>query len=261
MFVNLLALSLVLLGICALIVLLFQNRTNSYYLKLSQNKDKEILTLQQELTELKLINLKSQVNPHFIFNCLNGIHNAVITNESALAEAYISGVAQLLRRVLILSENHHNSLKEEIDLLEIYLQLESLRTNDGFSYTIQVDPAIDPTLRVPSMLVQPFVENAIWHGLMPKKDNRTLKINWLQPHPHLYVCEIIDNGIGRLQSQSRKPDGLKSGNYRSKGLDICMERIMLYRSLYQLQYDINIEDLPEGQGTIVYVTFESKPYS
>ncbi|RFS23441.1 hypothetical protein DVR12_10530 [Chitinophaga silvatica] len=261
MFVILLTLSLVLLGTCALVVLFVQNRTNAYYLNRFKEKDKEISALQQELTELKLINLKSQVNPHFIFNCLNGIHNAVITNDSALAEAYISGVAQLLRRVLVLSENHHNSLKEEIDLLEIYLQLETLRTNEGFSYSIHVEPNIDPRLSVPSMLIQPFVENAIWHGLMPKKDNRELKINWLQPQPDLYVCEIIDNGIGRLQSQNRKPDGLKAGNYRSKGMDICMERIMLYRSLHQLQYEINIEDLPDDQGTIVYVTFESKPVS
>lgn len=261
MFVMLLTFSLLLLGIAALVSLFIQNSAGVFALKSLRQENKRLdqhnYLLKKELADLKLLSLKSQINPHFLFNCLNGIHNAIITGETSVAQAYISGVAQLLRRVLVLSDKHLITLKEENDLLDIYLQLERLRTSDGFTYNIHVAPEVDPLLPVPSMLVQPFVENAIWHGLMPKQANRHLKITWLQIKPDRYVCEVEDNGIGRLQSKLRQPHGLKSGNYKSKGFDLCMERIRLYRELNQAHYDITIEDLPEGQGTKIYITFES----
>jgi|GEM_PF-3554061 len=224
-------------------------------------QEKELLLLRKQFSELKLGTLKSQINPHFQFNCLNGIYTALLTGEIVLAQQYISGFALLLRKVLTLSDKNFVSLQEESDMLELYLKLEQLRTNNGFEYTLTTDPRISPrALQVPCMLVQPFVENAIWHGLMHKTTDRQLHIGWTQLSPQLYACEVTDNGIGRVQALQYHHDGLKSNNHHSRGMEICMERASLYRAMYHTQFNIEITDLQGAentvQGTRVYITFE-----
>ncbi|MEV4882595.1 sensor histidine kinase [Chitinophaga ginsengisegetis] len=230
----------------------------------SHQQEASLLLLHKQLTELKLVNLKSQVNPHFQFNCLNGIYTALMTGETALAQEYISRFAGLLRKVLMLADKNFIPLQEETDLLELYLKLEQLRTNNGFEYTLYTDPQISPSaLYVPCMLVQPFVENAIWHGLMHKSTNRLLQVQWMQLAPNLYACEVTDNGIGRVQALQYHHDGLKSNNHHSRGMEICMERATLYRTMYHKQFNIEISDLPGAENTVegtrVYITFESDP--
>lgn len=227
----------------------------------TNQQEKELLQLRKQVSELKLLSLKSQVNPHFLFNCLNGIYTALMTGETALAQEYISGFAILLRKVLMLADKNFISLQEESDMLELYLKLEQLRTNNGFEYTLTTDPRISPSsLPVPCMLVQPFVENAIWHGLMHKATDRQLHIEWTQLQHNLYACEVTDNGIGRVQALQYHHDGLKTNNHHSRGMEICMERASLYRSMYHTQFNIEITDLPGEentvQGTRVYITFE-----
>lgn len=230
----------------------------------TNQQEKELLLLRKQLSELKLLSLKSQVNPHFLFNCLNGIYTALMTGETALAQEYISGFAMLLRKVLMLADKNFISLQEESDMLELYLKLEQLRTNNGFEYTLITDPQISPSaLSVPCMLVQPFVENAIWHGLMHKPADRQLHIEWTQLQTNLYACEVTDNGIGRVQALKYHHDGLKTNNHHSRGMEICMERASLYRSMYHTRFNIEITDLPGEentvQGTRVYITFEVDP--
>ena len=230
----------------------------------TNQQEKEALLLRKQLSEVKLLNLKSQVNPHFLFNCLNGIYTTLLTGETALAQQYISGFAMLLRKVLMLADKNFIPLQEEADMLELYLKLEQMRTNNGFEYTLKTDPRISPSvLPVPCMLVQPFVENAIWHGLMHKPSDRRLHIEWMQLEPHLYACEVTDNGIGRAQALQYHHEGLKTNNHHSRGMEICMERASLYRSMYHTQFNIEITDLPGEentvQGTRVYITFEIDP--
>jgi sensor histidine kinase YesM len=255
-------------------LLLLFIHSRSRYLSLKNNEqamvsvtnqqEKELLMLRKQLSELKLLSLKSQVNPHFLFNCLNGIYTALMTGETALAQEYISGFAQLLRKVLMLADKNFISLQEESDMLELYLKLEQLRTNNGFEYTLTTDPQISPSaLHVPCMLIQPFVENAIWHGLMHKKTDRKLHIQWIRLTQQLYACEVTDNGIGRVQALQYHHDGLKTNNHHSRGMEICMERASLYRSMYHTQFNIEISDLPGEENTVrgtrVYITFEVAP--
>jgi sensor histidine kinase YesM len=227
-------------------------------------QEKEIQILRKQLSELKLSTLKSQVNPHFLFNCLNGIYNALMNGETTNAQEYLSGFARLLRQVLILADKNFIPLQEENDLLEQYLKLELLRTNNGFSYSLITDPGISPeALPVPCMLIQPFLENAIWHGLMHKETDRQLHIHWIQLKNNLFACEVTDNGIGRIQSLQYHNDGLKTGRHQSRGMELCLERAELYRSMYHTQFNIEIMDLLGEEntpcGTRVCITFEVAP--
>ena len=223
----------------------------------------EVALLRRQLADMKLTSLKSQINPHFVFNCLNGIHSAVITGENARAKEYISGFARLLRMVLMLSGRNLISLREEMEMLDYYLRLERLRTNDAFDYTLYTDPAISPqdTL-VPGMLIQPFLENAIWHGLMAKEEgNRHVSVRWKHLGDNLLHCEVEDNGIGRNLAALRCNVDLKAGTpHQSKGMEICLERIELYKNTFNSKCNIEIEDLTDAsnapEGTRVSITFE-----
>lgn len=230
----------------------------------ASRQEKEMQRLHQQLAELRLITLKSQMNPHFLFNCLNGIYNSIITGETQRAQEYLSNFARLLRMVLIHAEKNFISLQEEIDLLEYYLKLECLRTNNGFDYTFFVDPQISPSsYLVPGMLIQPFLENAIWHGLMNKEQDRRLRINWQLQEQGILRCEVEDNGIGRSGASRKHADGLKADRHQSKGIELCRERLELYQAMFNTQYSIEIEDLineqEEPEGTRVSVTFEIDP--
>ncbi|WP_143309351.1 sensor histidine kinase [Chitinophaga vietnamensis] len=264
---------IILLAVAVIFLMLFLQYRKRYKAALHQQEalarrathmSAELARIQRQLAATKLVSLKSQVNPHFLFNCLNGIHNAIITGEDSRAHEYISGLARMLRMVLVLSDKHFISLKEEIDLLEYYLRLERLRTNNAFEYTIRIDPEIATTATlVPGMLIQPFLENAIWHGLMNKEDGpRQLLVQWRLLPQNLLLCEVEDNGIGRHHASRRNNEGLKSG-YQSKGIELCMERMELYRTMFNSHCHIEIEDLfgetQQAGGTRVSITFEIDP--
>ncbi|MCW3462459.1 sensor histidine kinase [Chitinophaga nivalis] len=229
------------------------------HLAACRQEDMELL--RQQLAAQKLLSLKAQVNPHFLFNCLNGIHNTIVTGETAKAQDYISGFARLLRMMLMLADKQFITLQEEADMLEYYLQLEQMRTNNGFDYTLQIDPLISPSvLPVPGMLIQPFLENAIWHGLMNKENDRQLHIHWKKINEQLFCCEVTDNGIGRALAGQRLPEGLKAVRHRSRGMELCMERAELYRNMYHSRFNIDISDIPgpngTAGGTCVHIVFE-----
>ncbi|MBV8254712.1 MAG: histidine kinase [Chitinophaga sp.] len=224
----------------------------------------EVSLLRQQLAQMKLVSLKSQINPHFVFNCLNGIHSAVVTGENTRAKEYISGFARLLRMVLMHSSRSLISLKEEMEILEYYLKLERLRTSEAFDYNFSIDPAIDPdNTLLPGMLVQPFLENAIWHGLMAKDGDKHLQVRWSIPQDNMLRCEVEDNGIGRNLAALRCNVDLKAGAHQSKGMEICMERIELYRSSFNSKCNLEIEDLTDENnapgGTRVCIDFEVNP--
>ncbi|UYQ92747.1 histidine kinase [Chitinophaga horti] len=226
----------------------------------AQQREKEVQLLHKQLSELRLVSLKSQMNPHFLFNCLNGIYNCILTNQVDKATAYVSNFAKLLRMVLMHAEKNFIPLQEEISLLQHYLNIESLRVDKTFQYNILVEEPIDAEAHyVPGMLIQPFLENAIWHGLMFKEGSRMLHINWRQPEDHILLCEIIDNGVGRAKSAQLRTNGLKQGAYQSRGMQLCYERVELYKALFNTHFSIDVYDLYDddgnAEGTKVHISF------
>lgn len=156
-----------------------------------------------ELNDSKLTAIQSQMNPHFIFNALNSIQEYIVSNEKKQATKYLGMFADLMRIYLRQGKIKTVNIAEEIEALNIYLELEKMRFEDSFTHTIQVDEGIDQeTFSIPSLLIQPYVENALKHGLLHKKGKRELRINFrINSGMNNLICEIIDNGIGREKSQ------------------------------------------------------------
>lgn len=230
----------------------------------ARRQELEVQLLHKQLAEFRLVTLKSQMNPHFLFNCLNGIYNCILAEEIDKASEYLSNFAKLLRMVLMHSEKNFISLREEVDLLQHYLRIEALRTSKPFEFNILIDEGINPDeFFVPGMLIQPFLENAIWHGLMNKEGQRKLQIHWRRLKEDVLMCEILDNGIGREQSSRRHGNGLRGESHTSKGMSLCMERVELYKALFNTTFNIHVFDLYSedglAEGTKVNIAFEIAP--
>lgn len=182
-----------------------------YKNKLRINENEKQLQLEKavkdnELVFLKLENLRSQMNPHFIFNALNSIQEYILLNQKNLAGDYLGKFANLIRMYLHQSTTKGISLSEEIEALNQYLELEKLRFEDSLHYQIKVINEIDKdNIEIPTMLIQPYVENAIKHGLLHKKDDRNLAITFtLEKEEQNLLCEVTDNGVGRVKASMLK---------------------------------------------------------
>lgn len=224
-----------------------------------KNKELEKLEQERELVFLKLENLRSQMNPHFIFNALNSIQEYIILNKKNLASDYLGKFADLIRTYL----NHSNkgviSLQDEIDCLEMYLELEKLRFEDKLIYTIKIDKQVDSeTISIPTMLIQPYVENALKHGLLHKKDNRKLSITLEASQENdTITCTIEDNGIGREKALVIKQK--KDKMHKSFGTQATQDRLDLLNYGKEKQIGVLIKDLhnqttQQASGTKVIIT-------
>lgn len=204
--------------------------------------------------QLALKSLRSQMNPHFIFNSLNSVNSYIAKNEPRAANKYLSDFARLMRGVLENSEQEFIPLQTEVQILELYLGLEHLRFQDRFEYEFSVSPELDKdSILIPPMLVQPYIENAVWHGLRYKKEKGLLEVN-IYPQDQALIIEIRDNGIGRKRSAELKTHN--QNQQRSMGLKNTAARLELINTLYNQQLEINIEDLnPEATevGTRVQI--------
>lgn len=220
-------------------------------------EQKKVSEYKQQLAELEVRSLRSQMNPHFLFNSLNSIRNYIIKNEPQKASNYLANFATLMRKILDASQQSFISLEEEIDMLNRYLQLELMRFSNKFEYKIEVDPTIEiSNISIPSMVLQPFIENAIWHGLLNKDDETgILKIRFMVniDNADEIIGEVIDNGIGRVKS-SEMSNSLKK--HKSKGIQITIDRL-LKLTQYHTEEPVLIEDLydefGEAKGTKVTV--------
>ena len=184
------------------------------------------------------------MNPHFLFNSLNSIQQIILSGDETAATLYLSKFSRLLRLVLSHSDRDKVSLKEELETLSLYVELEALRFNESFHFNIECDPDIDQEeIYLPTLLIQPFVENAIWHGLLHKADARCLRIRLKEKNENI-LCEIEDNGIGREASKKLKT----TNNFESRGLNIARERIEVYNKKYLQQSEVNIVDLEDSKG-------------
>ena len=176
----------------------------------------------QKTIELEHRALRTQMNPHFIFNSLNSIQQFFIEKDFIKANDYLGDFGQLMRRILDNSAHSFISLEEELDTLELYLKVEKLRLGEKLNYRIKCDPELDTRdLLVPPLILQPYVENAIWHGIIPAKNNGTVTVNVRELSSKTLLCEIIDNGIGYFTSLTSKPNS----THQSKGISITEERL------------------------------------
>lgn len=201
----------------------------------------------QKLTSMELHALRAQMNPHFIFNCLNSIDYYIIKNETEKASDYLNRFSRLIRLILQNSRAEYVNLKDELEALKLYMEMESLRFDDRFEYVVRVGSGLQlESLEIPPLLLQPYVENAIWHGLAKKTNGKNrLDLTITRENGSLF-CRIEDNGIGREAARE-----LKSGStatHRSMGMYITRDRLQLINRLHQARADVEITDLYDEQG-------------
>lgn len=213
---------------------------------------------QQQLTNhvLALRSLRTQMNPHFIFNALNSVNNFVARNDERSTNRFLSDFSTLMRMVLNHSEEDFIPLSKEIELLKLYVKLEHSRFPEKFDYHIIVDEHINiEAFRIPPMLLQPYVENAIWHGLRYKKEKGSLRIEFRQVTTEsLEIC-IEDDGIGRKRSAALKTKNQQQ--QQSKGTGNIKQRLAILNRMYNNKVTVRIEDLFEDRtGTRVLLTLK-----
>lgn len=167
-----------------------------------KHNEKRRNEIKNRIAEAEQIALRAQMNPHFIFNSLNSIQRFVLKNDSIAAYQYLEKFSKLIRSILENSQLKKINIEEELQSIKLYLEIESLRFDNKFFYEINVDVSVPSDYKIPTMLLQPFVENAIWHGLLPKEDKSNLRLNISVFRINQFIIfEIIDNGIGREKSK------------------------------------------------------------
>ncbi|GAA0536238.1 sensor histidine kinase [Chitinophaga japonensis] len=232
---------LVLAAIAALVYVYFRARI--YYIK---KEARQRAAMQQKIAQLEMKALRAQMNPHFIFNALNSIQTFMMKSETEQALNYLNRFARLIRSVLDHSQLNTIPISKEVSMLENYIELEKLRFADQFSYRISIDPALDPDFtEIPAMIIQPFIENAIWHGLLHRKEGGCLQLSFTKMQDRI-LCVIEDNGVGRQKSAALK---LQSGyTHASRGLQITRDRLSLYNSRFNMDACFDIEDIFDDAG-------------
>ncbi len=226
-------------------------------LKASQQQ----LALEKQYRDSELKALKAQMNPHFIFNVLNSIQEFIVLNKKDLASEYLATFAELIRSYLFFSNKGNLTLEEEIDSLNKYLSLEQLRFTEKFSFSIKIEDAIEPeAIKIPTMLIQPYVENAVKHGIFHRKSQGKISIEFIQLSEKSLQCIIIDNGIGR--EKSAKLNANKDYLHQSFATQATKERLALLNKQNHDQIGIEIDDLisenGEALGTRVVINIPIK---
>lgn len=205
-------------------------------IRLRQLRKRERVELLHRIASIRQEALSAQMDHHFTFNALNSIQRFITENNKKASLYYISRFGKLIRRFLDQARKHEHPIEDEISTLDLYLSLEALRCRDAFSYQFEVDPEIDPfNTDIPTSLLQPIVENAIWHGLVPRKDEHgLLMVRFHLQESHL-VLTVEDNGVGWGRA-TRKPDG-----HQSKGMTMIRERLQALETLTGQSLSVTVE--------------------
>jgi len=233
--------------IYGLTLILLITATTSYFIYKNARASK----VANQLLALK--SLRSQMNPHFIFNALNSVNHFIAQQDERTANKFLSEFSQLMRLVMENSQEDFIPLNKEQEILLLYLKLEHYRFRDKFEYEIKIDESINAeSIEVPPMLIQPYIENAVWHGLRYKETKGKLLLQFLKEDSHL-VVRIHDDGIGRKRSTDLKTQNQKKHN--STGIRNIQERLAIINKVYGTNYRVNIEDAPSGSGTHVSIHF------
>ncbi|AEE48950.1 sensor histidine kinase [Haliscomenobacter hydrossis] len=202
--------------------------------------------LEQQSTASELKALRAQMNPHFIFNCLNSIKSFTLNKDSASASLYLTKFSRLIRQVLENSSSEKITLSNELSTLQLYLEMEKLRVGDKFDYEILLDPDVEAEfIEVPPMLIQPYAENAIWHGILHKTEKGKVSIV-IQQTDDTLVIRVVDDGVGRKKAAELKS---RSGaKHKSFGMQITAERLSIIKQLYGIEASLHFEDLFDRNG-------------
>lgn len=227
------------------------------YLTMERQRENELkMEFTQKLNEMETMALRSQMNPHFLFNSMNAIKHLIMTGRSNDAMYYLDNFSYLLRKVLQNSKRKTISVEEELEVLKLYLSMEKARLGEDFNFEISADDTEKLAMyNIPGLLLQPVVENAIWHGLIPSsKKEKKLWINF--EIQDTLVISIRDNGIGRQKKDDNTREHLEL--HQSLGMKIIHNRIELFNHAHDLKMKLTIDDLQENglpSGTLVTFTY------
>ena len=246
----------------ALVLFVFLGLFWLYFIRRLRQKEAQRIAeidkilIDKKITNLRLENLRSQMNPHFIFNALNSIQDYIISNEKELASSYLVKFSRLIRMYLDYSQQNEITLEEELNALKLYLELEKVRFEDELTYSLNVDKKLNVRqIKVPSLFIQPYVENALKHGLLHKSDERLLKIEAKAINDNTLLITVEDNGIGRQQSEALKRSDKPHKPFATKANE---ERVRLYKNKLKRNINIEIIDLynsnQQSTGTKVVIT-------
>ena len=214
----------------------------------------ELDNISKKLAELQLAGLRSQMNPHFIFNALNSIKKFVLKNEAENADKYLGKFSRLIRDILDTNREEKIGLQKELDMLTLYLELEKLRFGTKLQYEIEVDHSLmEQNLSIPTMIIQPFIENAILHGIMHKDNEGKVLISFLDKQTHIEI-NVKDDGIGRKMSAELQQSKIKS--HTSLGIEVTAARLVALKNIPEVPVGLEINDLEENgapAGTLVKI--------
>lgn len=227
--------------LAAAIVLIFRARLN-WVRKRERAQEEQA----RHVNELKLQALRAQMDPHFVFNCLNSIDSFIIANDREQASHYLGRFAKLIRLILQHSDRTRVPLEREVEMLRYYLELEALRFKVPFTWTLEVDEQLEgEPVELPTMLIQPYIENALWHGLRHKTTAGHLIVAFALKGDAI-ECMVEDNGIGR--EASRELNKERSGVHRSMGMQVSADRLRIYDELQQGASRVEVNDLKDADG-------------
>ena len=235
-----------------LLIIYFAYSIYRYRILQIRNEAKLKSEFEKQLANVEMNALRAQMNPHFLFNCLNSIDSYIIKSETKKASEYLNKFARLIRLILQNSRSNYVNLKDEVEALDLYMNMESLRFRNKFDYEITIDDELDvESIDVPPMLIQPYIENAIWHGLMHKRDGDKGKVELkLNRQNGSLKCIVEDNGIGRekaMEIRARKNTRRK----KSMGMRITHDRIQMINKMFDSKTSVEIIDLKDNKGLAV----------
>ena len=233
--------------LCLLFVFLAIYTVFSLRIRNIKRKQKEEFERRVEMSKVELKALRSQMNPHFIFNSLNAIQHYIFNTKSDEAIKYLNKFARLVRIILNNSEKPSVTVGEDLEALKLYLQLEQMRFEEKFDYEITMDSSVDPDYDImPPLLMQPYVENAILHGLNPMATKGKLNIH-LSSENNFLICTITDNGIGREKASEIRRT-MPFNKHKSMGMKITEDRLKILNEINNSQLSVNITDLKDEEG-------------
>lgn len=212
--------------------------------RLRQIRRKQAMEFEQqvEISKSELKALRAQMNPHFVFNSLNSIQHYILNSKGEEAVKYLGKFARLIRTILNNSEKPTVTINEDMDAVKLYLELEKMRFDNKFSYSISIDPNIDPDYdEIPPMLLQPYLENAILHGINPKEGTGHISIT-IEIRHQFIKCTVIDNGIGREKAKEME-NLVPQGKHKSLGMKITQDRVRILNRMYNSHLSVNVIDL------------------
>jgi ligand-binding sensor domain-containing protein len=227
--------------IAVILLFVFIYIAGRYWRKRIEKKERDKAAINQQLAEFKMTALRSQMNPHFIYNAIGSIQHYILKNEIDQSFNYLSKFSSLIRKVLNNSSREFITLEDEITTLQLYIDLEQIRFKHPFNFCLNVDEELDMETDIPTMLIQPYIENSIWHGLMPKELEGKLELIFKKVDSTIHVI-IRDNGVGRDKGDLTKK------YHVSKGMSLTQQRIQNLENISKKKFVTDIIDLKDENG-------------